>query len=250
FDQIRLVDVDAIPSTTTTTLPTTTLPTTTTQPTAPTTPPPTTVAPTTLPATTTTIPTTTIPTTTIPTTTMPTTTIPTTTIPTTTVPTTTVPPPTTVPPTTVPPEGQPGLVNGSFESSSGWTINTFIRRADGDGEPVRDGDWSMRTTGSSCCAAVAVSDPVAVTPGRTYRLSGWVYRTSSNGQQYIDLGDVAGDPNLGRTSDVTDRWEYLQTDWTAPAGTTSIRVRLLSDRATTSAPTGPAWFDQVSLTPV
>ena len=170
--------------------------------------------------------------------------------PPTTVPTTTVPPTTTTMP---PPVGL--LANGSFEtagasdaSASGWATNArFTRVAATATDKVQAGDRSFRAAGSTT-TAVASSDPITVVPGRRYTLSGWIYRTSTPGRQYIDLGDVAGDPNLGWSSDLLGTWEYLQTTWTAPTGITTIRVRLLSDGATTATPTDPAWFDNITFT--
>ena len=164
--------------------------------------------------------------------------------------------PTTTTTTTTAPPPAPGLVvNGSFEvaggsqsSAAGWAMNArFTRVATGGPDQVHTGTRSVRAAGSTS-TAVASSDPITVVPGRRYVLSGWIHRSSSTGRQYLDLGDVAGDPNLGWASDTTGTWEHLQATWTAPTGITTVRVRLLSDGATVAAPTGTAWFDDIDLT--
>jgi parallel beta-helix repeat protein len=169
-------------------------------------------------------------------------------------PTTTTVPDTTTTTTIPPPPPTPLIDNGSFETpgatptaAAGWTNSTRYTRVTGPTERTATGDWSMRLTGSSG-PAVATSTPITVIPGHRYLLTGRVYRTSTAGRQYIDLNDVTGDPNAGWNSTTVGTWDQVQGTWTAPPGTTTIRIRLVSDGATNANPSTTTWFDDITFT--
>jgi hypothetical protein len=113
-------------------------------------------------------------------------------------------------------------------------------------ENIHSGGWGVRmepTTTSS----VMTSDPITVVPGTTYLFSGYIYRTNANGDIYIDLSDVAGDPDVMKTSNRGGGWDFVEERWTAPAGVTSVNIRLVGEGGTETAPLGAAWFDDITF---
>ncbi len=113
-------------------------------------------------------------------------------------------------------------------------------------ENIHSGGWGVRmepTTTSS----VMTNDPITVVPGTTYLFSGYIYRSNSNGDTYIDLGDAQGDPDLLKTSDRANGWDFMERKWTAPAGVTSVTIRLVGEGGSETAPLGVTWFDDITF---
>ena len=89
--------------------------------------------------------------------------------------------------------------------------------------------------GGDSQADAAVSDWIPVTGGRTYRLSGWLWRVSGADNVYLDFNDGnAIGTNFGdrqALSTATNQWQLKSATVTVPAGTQQIKVRCVRDGA-------------------
>lgn len=100
--------------------------------------------------------------------------------------------------------------------------------------------------------AVITSDIIPVIPGQTLRLSGYIYRTSSADNAYLDTDDGHGFgsgggavnfTNAAAVSSQVNNWDYVSTDFTIPANVYGIRVRCVRNLGNA----GNAYFDDVGL---
>lgn len=90
-------------------------------------------------------------------------------------------------------------------------------------------------------AARAIGGPIAVTPNTDYVFSAWVYRSESNGNAYVDMGDIRDEVQLVSTGE-TGVWQQLSGTWNS-ASHRSVTLRCVTDGGITSA----VWFDSISL---
>jgi hypothetical protein len=87
---------------------------------------------------------------------------------------------------------------------------------------------------------MAMTDPIRVLSYSTYRLSGWLYRTSPADDVYLDMDDLTLDDNIYAT--VTGKWQHVQGDINVGAATT-IQVRCVRNNGNT----GDAFCDGIAL---
>lgn len=128
--------------------------------------------------------------------------------------------------------------NPGFEKMMGarpadWNLGTNFSS---DTSKAHSGDRSLQHADSGWTNASVQVKP-AVAEGKRYVLSGWIYKEAGAGC-YIDLSDVAGDPNIGVGP--SDQWAYTSKVWTCPTGLTSVNVRCV-------AGANNSWFDDVSF---
>jgi hypothetical protein len=106
------------------------------------------------------------------------------------------------------------------------------------------GPWKVALRGSTgggdTVADVALSASIPVTPNATYRLSGWLWRVSSNDNVYLDFNDIPTDIAVLASS--TNTWEFVQGQTTVGSATT-IQVRCVRDGANE----GNAYCDGITL---
>jgi hypothetical protein len=105
-------------------------------------------------------------------------------------------------------------------NTGAWQIS--LRAAPSDG-------WDMART-----------DPIPVLADTTYRLSGWLYKTSGADDVYLDMNDIVEDDNVPVS--VTGQWQHVQKDINV-GSSTEIRVRCVRD----SANSGDAYCDGITL---
>ena len=135
------------------------------------------------------------------------------------------------------------ITNPGFESgTTGWGMNTFAS-IDTTPANAHSGNNSLKLT--TMLAWQGTWGSVAVTPGKSYTISGWERSTSSSG--YITL--VSYDANWIQLSTGpslifagTGSWTTLSGTYVAPLGAAYVQVGLQSDGA------GTFWFDDLSLT--
>jgi len=118
------------------------------------------------------------------------------------------------------------------------------------GSPGLGGDWT---------ADYAITTPwIMVTPGKKYRLSGWLLRGNAADNVYLDfndgkgLTDDDGRPLGGNFPDghafakSVNVWEYQYVDVQVGSRTTGVRVRCVRDGANK----GNAYFDGLMIQPL
>ena len=167
------------------------------------------------------------------------------------------------------PASNASLIIGPFDSASGsWTLidnGNFENGLDGWSNSTSPGNFALDSTlfmsSSHSVRSVpnsgfdgpgfALSHSVDITGGETYVLSGFINtRDMATGNLYIDMNDVAFDPNLGsgELSYNTDEWQFLYQSFLPDAGVSSLTVRLVHDSNVPSGESG--YFDDIAITPV
>jgi hypothetical protein len=162
------------------------------------------------------------------------------------------------------------VYNGAFENTSnhlaGWTTTSADCLSTTDGtDPeynpwgfVEAGEWKAVLRGSSgggdaASDAIVSTNWIPVIPGRTYRLSGYIWRVSGSDNAYLDLDDGYGVDSNGSTVTFTDvgvaasgtnQWDSVGADVTIPANVYGIKVRCVRDGANA----GNAYFDDIRFT--
>ncbi|MDG0810036.1 carbohydrate binding domain-containing protein [Cohnella rhizosphaerae] len=91
--------------------------------------------------------------------------------------------------------------NGSFEfgdtaAADAWTQASGHARSD---DRTHDGNYALKA--SSTGTAVSTQD-IDVDPNTDYVLSAWIYKSSASDVGYLDLGDIAGEPQFGSDAGV------------------------------------------------
>ncbi len=130
--------------------------------------------------------------------------------------------------------------NPSFESntSGNWTFGSSSERS---GEQAHSGAYSLKISQSGQNAVT--NKIIAVRPNTDYTLSGYIYKTNSNGNVYFDLNDVSGDVqptvNSGSGAGV---WTFVSKNWNS-GNNTSVKIRCVADNGLNA----PAYFDDVSF---
>lgn len=130
-----------------------------------------------------------------------------------------------------------GLVSTYLRSWSGSSNDVVITT---DGTDPGAGNWKIALRGwtgggDSTADAAITSSFIPVTPGKTYRLSGWLWRVSASDNLYLDFNDGFGQG--GNFTDgqalatATNTWEYRSVDVRVGPATTGIKVRCVRDGA-------------------
>jgi hypothetical protein len=157
------------------------------------------------------------------------------------------------------------VLNGFFEDRTsgvnGAPINSALpswSSLSADGVITTDaplvsqaGPWKicLRGTagGGDALADAAASDWIPVIGGKTYKLSGWVWRVSTNDNVYLDFNDGiaqgASFTDVQALATTTNSWQYREAIVTLPAATTFIKVRAVRDGLNQ----GNAYFDWLML---
>ncbi|HEV2852193.1 MAG TPA: hypothetical protein VHC97_05255 [Thermoanaerobaculia bacterium] len=145
-----------------------------------------------------------------------------------------------------------GLVSTYMRSWSGISNDVVITT---DGTDPGAGNWKIAlrgwTGGGDSAADAAITTAfIPVTPGKTYRLSGWLWRVSASDNLYLDFNDGLGQG--GNFTDgqavatATNTWEYRSVDVRVGPSTTGIKVRCVRDGANS----GNGYCDGIQLQPV
>lgn len=136
-----------------------------------------------------------------------------------------------------------GIYNGGFEVGSGtdaagWTEGLNHTRNTGK---RHEGSYSLKAacSGTSAASRTAL---FTVTPNTNYVFSAWVYNSLTSGAAYLDMNDIAGEPQMPSTRG-KNAWEYVSRAWNSGTNTT-VRVRCVTD----GNPQGNVWFDDIRLT--
>lgn len=142
-----------------------------------------------------------------------------------------------------------GLVSTYLRSWSGTSNDVVITT---DGTDPGAGIWKVALRGwagggDSAPDAAVTTAFIPVTPGKIYRLSGWLWRVSASDNVYLDFND-----GLGQGGNFTDgqavataanTWEYRSVDVQVGPATTGIKVRCVRDGANS----GNAYCDGIQL---
>lgn len=156
-------------------------------------------------------------------------------------------------------------LNGLFEDRTsgvnGAPVNSALPSWDSlsaDGVITTDaptlssaGAWQVAlrgSTGGGDGMADAISSTwIPVVGGKTYRLSGWTWRTDADDNVYLDFNDgQASGTNFTDVQDLAStlhQWEKLSATVTLPSGTTHIKVRAVRSGSNQ----GNAYFDGLIL---
>lgn len=130
------------------------------------------------------------------------------------------------------------VVNPSFEGGSGaWTFGSSMQISN---ERPYTGAYSLKTTVNG---VNAISNKIFVKPNTDYILSGYIYKTNSNGNVYLDLNDIAGEaqPTVvnGNGAGV---WTFVSQTWNSGSNS-FVNIRCAADNGINA----DAFFDDVSL---
>jgi len=129
--------------------------------------------------------------------------------------------------------------DGTFEHDAGWTYGAMSRSTD----KAQSGATSLK---SSTNGASATSNPISILPYTTYKLSGWIYKTNNNGNAYLDLNDIPGEPQPGVFHGAgAGGWIYVSELWNSGSAT-QARIRTITDGGINAS----IYFDNVKLEPV
>lgn len=130
------------------------------------------------------------------------------------------------------------VINPSFETYEGWTMGTMTVSND----QAHLGSYSLKTT-SPVAANASTAMLLHVQPYTDYRLSGWIYKTTSNGNAYLDMNDIAGEAQIGvNNGSGAGVWTYVSQDWNSGSNST-LNLRAETDGGLNAA----AYFDDISL---
>lgn len=129
----------------------------------------------------------------------------------------------------------------SWTSASNGTVDSFDVAISNDLPNAPASEWKVILRAAPTAGwDYAVSSPIPVTAGKTYRLSGWLYRTNSSDDVYIDFNDLVAGDNIYTT--VTNAWQFVQGQ--VNVGTaTSLRIRCVRDKGNA----GNAYCDGITL---
>jgi hypothetical protein len=96
----------------------------------------------------------------------------------------------------------------------------------------------------------SVSETIAVESGQSYKFGAY-FRAELKGGLAWEIVDANDGKSLARTPPIQTSadWRYLETDFTVPAGSDGITVRLVRDGCTSSVCpiSGKVWFDDLTL---
>lgn len=147
------------------------------------------------------------------------------------------------------PPADGGAVAAYVRDWAGSSPDAVITTTAGD---EGTGPWQVALRGSTGGGDanadwINSSNWIPVTPGRTYRLSGSVWRVSANDRVYLDFSDGQGQggsfPDAEAYATGTNVWERVAAEATVGAGITAINVRCVRDGANE----GNAYCDGITL---
>src|SRR5262249_977864 len=146
------------------------------------------------------------------------------------------------------PPGQGGAVTGFLRDWVGTT--DAVITTDGGDEGFSPWKIALRGTtggGDGTADFAIASDWIPVTPGRSYRLSGSVWRVSSSDNAYLDFNDGQGQggsfEDAQAMSTGTQVWERVAAAATMGPQTTGVKARCVRAGRTR----GNAYFDGIAL---
>lgn len=153
------------------------------------------------------------------------------------------------------PPVQGGLVSDYLRCWQGSSRDVVITTDHPFAGPPSLGNWKIAMRGSNQGAdglsdAAITTSWIPVTPGKRYRLSGWLLRANSADNVYLDFNDGKGqggnfqDAQAMATS--AGVWEYRSVDVQVGPSTTAVQVRCVRDGANR----GNAYFDGVTIFPL
>lgn len=138
-----------------------------------------------------------------------------------------------------------GTVASHLRGWSGSQGGVITRDQGDDGT----GPWKIALRGalSSDTADFAATDWVPVIPGRRYRLSGRIWRTSRADVAYLDYNDGSGQggnfDDAHATASAVGMWERVAAETTVGPATTALKVRCVRE----GTRDGAAYFDAITL---
>ena len=146
------------------------------------------------------------------------------------------------------PPAQGGAVSDYLR---GWSGSTdAVITTDGGDEGTSPWKIALRGTtggGDGDADFVISSDYIPVTPGKSYRLSGSLWRVSAADNVYLDFADGAGQggsfPDAQAMARATQVWERVAAETTVGPTTTAVKVRCVRDGANA----GNAYCDGITL---
>lgn len=129
---------------------------------------------------------------------------------------------------------------GASTDADAWSEGSYFTRLS---DRVHNGSYSIRADVRANTSQTTVStNNVSVTPGCTYKLSGYVYRDGKyTGNAYLDMSDVSGEATVYFSS--SGAWTYNSANF-VNSSQTGIKIRLVHDSITA---TGSVWWDDVRL---
>ncbi len=126
--------------------------------------------------------------------------------------------------------------DSTFETEEGWSFYSMTRSLD----TAKTGNYSLKAAANGL---VSNTNIIHVSTYTTYKLSGWVYKSNSTGNAYLDMNDIAGEPQIGAfNGSGGGTWTYASATWNSGTNT-QVRVRCITDGGTTAA----VYFDDVKL---
>ena len=150
---------------------------------------------------------------------------------------------------------QGGLVGDYLRCWQGSSPDVVITTDHPFAGPPSLGPWkvAMRGTnqgGDPIADSVITTSWITVTPGKRYRLGGWLLRANTADNVYLDFNDGRGQGGYFQDAQAmaatTGVWEYRTADVQVGPWTTAVQVRCVRDGANR----GNAYCDGVTLFPL
>ncbi|MFT4211045.1 MAG: hypothetical protein QM626_04160 [Microbacterium sp.] len=135
--------------------------------------------------------------------------------------------------------GVPNVVeNPSFESTASWSLDDGFTMSD---DRARSGSRSLASDENGRSARTRTA--IGVQPDTDYVLSGWVYKSSSDGAAYLDMADIPGEATAGVADGAgAGVWTHVSAEWNSGSNT-SVVLRAVTD----SGIDATVYFDDLSL---
>lgn len=144
--------------------------------------------------------------------------------------------------------------NWDFEvDNSGWSLVTgsIVVR---DATKGYTGTASAKYVTPTIVRASISTNFITVTPNTNYILSGYIWNsltgTGSTARFDVDVTGQGGNPTVCSAASTlgNNAWEYVSCTFNTGAGTTGIKVRIITEP--NAANTGSAWYDSIGVAPV
>jgi len=126
------------------------------------------------------------------------------------------------------------IPDSSFENGTNWIYGTLSRST----EQHHSGSYSLKSTGNGVYATTTFK----VIPNTLYKLSGWISKTASTGDAYLDMNGITGQTQIGYFGTANGGWTQMSDTWYS-ASSTSVTIRCGTDNGNSAA----VYFDDVSL---
>jgi len=140
------------------------------------------------------------------------------------------------------------LNNGGFEAGNmtGWPgqvtpPGTFVA----SNARAAEGNWSAKSQATAAGGFSAWQQNVPVVPGEEYIISGYFYTGGCAGMAYLDLNDIANDPEP-RPDIGVNEWQFAWKSFIATSDTVAVRLV----RQTTDGVDAGVFYDEVAITPI